>query len=92
MSTGLRVQRRQCATCIFRPSSALNLEKLLNDVRERRADGAPLPFFKGYRVCHYSKDAVCAGFWARFKDKFQLGQIAQRLGFVEYVDDIERTK
>jgi hypothetical protein len=68
----LRVQRRQCDTCIYRPDSPL-------------AD--PHGGFKGHRICHHSHDAVCAGFWARHKDAFALGQIAQRLGAVQRVDD-----
>lgn len=87
----LRVQRRQCSTCIFRPDSSLNIVDLLNAVREPAPPnwpkGEPWDFFKGYRICHHSEDAVCAGFWARCKDKFALGQIAQRLNMVEIVED-----
>jgi len=43
-------------------------------------------FFSGHRICHHSDTACCAGFFARHKDHFPLGQIAQRLGFVEYVE------
>jgi hypothetical protein len=43
-------------------------------------------FFSGHRICHHSDKAVCAGFWARHKDDFALGQIAQRMGLVEKVD------
>ena len=42
--------------------------------------------FKGYRICHNHDEAVCRGFWSRHKDKFQLGQIVQRLGMVVEVD------
>lgn len=84
----LRVQKEQCSTCIFKPDSNLNLRKLLDDVRDFTVPG--FVFFKGYRVCHHSDDAVCAGFWRSFKDKFALGQIAQHLGLVEYVrDDVD---
>jgi hypothetical protein len=81
----LRVQRRQCATCIFRPEywKPADLAALLDEIRDPRMDG----FFEGYRVCHHSDDAVCAGFWARHRDHFTLGQMAQRLGVVELVDD-----
>jgi hypothetical protein len=77
----LRVQRRTCATCIYNRDSPLDIVKLENDVRD------PYMGFKGHRICHHSNDAVCAGFWARHKWEFQLGQIAQRLNMVEYVDD-----
>jgi hypothetical protein len=59
------------------------LKSLLDEIRDPRMGG----FFEGYRVCHYSNDAVCAGFWARHKDDFTGGQLAQRLGLVELVDD-----
>ena len=77
----MRVQKTQCSTCIYRPDSPLDLAKLEADV----ADG--YGGFKGHRVCHHSDDACCAGFWARHKNEFQLGQIAQRLGMVEFVQD-----
>ena len=77
----MKVQKTQCSTCIYRPDSPLDLAKLEADV----ADG--YGGFKGHRVCHHSDDACCAGFWARHKNEFQLGQIAQRLGMVEFVED-----
>lgn len=77
----MRVQKTQCSTCIYRPDSPLDLAKLEADV----ADG--YGGFTGHRICHHSDDACCAGFWARHKNEFQLGQIAQRLGMVEFVED-----
>jgi len=77
----MRVQKTQCSTCIYRPDSPLDLAKLEADV----ADG--YGGFKGHRICHHSDDACCAGFWARHKNEFQLGQIAQRFGVVEFVQD-----
>ena len=77
----MRVQKTQCSTCIYRPDSPLDLAKLEADV----ADG--YGGFKGHRVCNHSDDACCAGFWARHKNEFQLGKIAQRLGMVEFVED-----
>lgn len=77
---GFKVQRKMCATCIYRPSSPLDLKELERQV----ADG--FGGFKGHRICHHSKDACCAGFWAKHKDSFPAGQIAQRLSCVELVD------
>jgi hypothetical protein len=77
----MRVQKTQCSTCIYRSDSPLDLAKLEADV----ADG--YGGFKGHRVCHHSDNACCAGFWARHKNEFQLGQIAQRLGVVKFVQD-----
>ena len=78
---GFRVQRSMCATCIFRPGSPLDLNRLLSEITDRNN------FFNGHRVCHHSRDACCAGFWARHKDDFPMGQIAQRLKMVVMVDD-----
>jgi hypothetical protein len=77
----LQVQRRQCETCIFRKDSP-NLAELLAAIADPRMPG----FFAGHRVCHHSDDAVCAGFWARHRNHFTLGQLIQRLGLVELVD------
>ncbi len=77
----LRVQRKQCSTCIYRSDSPLDLDRLEREV----ADG--YGGFEGHRICHHSENACCAGFWARHKDDFQLGQIAQRLNMVEFVND-----
>jgi hypothetical protein len=42
-------------------------------------------FFVGYRICHHSEDVCCRGFWNRHSEHFTLGQIAKRLGMVEFV-------
>lgn len=44
-------------------------------------------FFSGHRICHHSETACCAGFWARHRNDFTLGQVAQRIGAVEFVQD-----
>lgn len=56
------------------------IKKLEDEVRDRRG------WFKGYRICHYSKTVCCRGFWNRHKWHFDLGQIAQRLNMVTFVD------
>ena len=79
---GFLVQRKMCATCIYLPTSPLDIRKLERDVAD------PYGGFKGHRICHHSKrGACCRGFWNRHKNKFALGQIAQRLGFVKFVTD-----
>ena len=72
-----RVQARRCATCIYRKDSPLNLENAVRD---------PYIGFRGHRICHHSRDVCCRGFWDHHKDEFAAGQIAQRLGMVEFVD------
>lgn len=78
---GFLVQDRACSTCIYRKDSPLDLNKLEAAVADKHGG------FKGHRICHHSKDACCRGFWNRHKDKFAMGQIAQRLGLVRFVDD-----
>jgi len=78
-----KVQRKQCATCIYRADSPLDLAKLEADVADPCGFG-----FKGHRICHHSapgSDSCCRGFWNRHKDEFPAGQIAQRLGLVEFI-------
>lgn len=75
-----KVQEKMCQTCIYRPDSPLDLEKLEDQVRDQHMG------FKGHRICHHTSDVCCAGFWARHKDEFQLGQVAQRLNMVEFVN------
>lgn len=80
---GFRVQRKLCETCIYRKESTLNLEALEAEVADDYGG------FKGHRQCHHSDDenpVCCRGFWNKHKDKFAMGQIAQRLKMVEFVD------
>lgn len=78
----LKVQRKSCATCIYRKSTNFDIKQLEAQVADPRMPG----HFSKYRQCHHSNVAVCAGFWSRHKDKFDIGQLAQRLGMVELVD------
>ncbi len=74
-----KVQRKQCETCIYRKDSPLDLAQL------EAAISDPYVGFRGWRICHHTDDVCCRGFWNRHKDEFQMGQVAQRLGFVEFV-------
>ena len=76
-----RVQSKQCNTCIYRKDSPLDLKQLEAQIAD------PHGGFKGHRICHHSEDACCRGFWNRHKDKFAIGQIAQRLDAVMFVKD-----
>lgn len=76
-----KVQARRCATCIYRKDSSLDIKVLEDQVRDRYVG------FKDHRICHHSKDACCRGFWDHHRDNFPLGQIAQRLNMVEFVDE-----
>jgi len=79
--TGFRVQSKQCSTCIYRPDSPLDLENLESQIAD------PYGGFTGHRICHNSDDACCAGFWAKHKDEFPMGQVSQRLNLVDLVED-----
>ena len=84
----MKVAAKQCKTCIYRPNSPLILTQLEAEITDPKMPG----FFKGHRICHSFDDAdddnvCCRGFWDRHKDHFTLGQIAQRLGFVEMIQE-----
>lgn len=76
-----QVQQKACSTCIYRKDSPLNLKNLEAQVADPHMKG----MFAGHRICHHSDSACCRGFWNKNKDKFPAGQIAQRLGAVEFV-------
>lgn len=75
-----KVQAKPCSTCIYRKDSPLDLAKLEADVADQHGG------FKGHRICHHSEDVCCRGFWNRHRNEFAVGQIAQRLGLVEFVE------
>ena len=77
--TGFQVMAKMCATCIYRPDSPLDLERLEEQVRD--AYGG----YSGYRICHSTDDVCCRGFWEAHKDEFNVGRVAQRLGVVVFV-------
>lgn len=52
----LRVQRRQCETCIYRDDSALNIKQLEAQIADPRMQG----HFKGHRICHHTQTTLCA--------------------------------
>jgi len=79
----MKVQAKQCATCIYRADSPLDLQALEKQIANPLMKG----HFNGWRICHHSKALCCRGFWDRHKDHFDLGKIAQRLGFVEFVEE-----
>jgi hypothetical protein len=74
------VQRQSCVTCIYRKDSPLDTKQL--EAACADAHGG----FRSFRICHHSDTACCRGFWNRHKNKFALGQIAQRLKLVRFVN------
>lgn len=79
----VRVCRRLCSTCIFRPGNRMHLQpgRVEAMVAQATADDSTI-------VCHQSlgepAGAVCRGFFERHATAPL--QIADRLGFVDYVD------
>lgn len=81
--SGFRVRHKRCSTCIYNNDSPLDLKKLEDQIKD------PHGGFASFRVCHHThgeEQACCHGFWSAHKDEFAIGQIAQRLGMVEFVD------
>ena len=78
-----KVRRTACDTCIYKGGIPLNrdLEEIEAEIKDEHG------YFDGYRICHHSGNSCCRGFWNKHKDDFPAGQIAQRLGFVEFVDE-----
>ena len=77
------VQKKMCETCIYRPDSPLDLKMLEDAVRDKNFP----QIFEGHRVCHHSAKAICRGFWHKNLDHYPLGQIAERMGMIEFVQD-----
>ena len=86
--TGLKVRATQCATCIYRPDSAL--APSLDALEAEAADPAMPGHFARWRACHTTRydaaDVVCAGFYKRHRDRCTLLQLASRLGGIVEVD------
>lgn len=80
----LKVQVRQCATCIYKKTCTWDVKELERQVSDPKISG----FFVTFRACHHAPSnshVVCKGFWNRHKNHFTLGQLAQRLGGVAFV-------
>ena len=77
-----KVQLHACDSCIYREDSPLDIASLERQIADRHMPG----FFAGHRVCHHSDDVCCRGFWNKHKNHFAMGQVAQRLGMVQFVE------
>ena len=76
-----KVQKKMCSTCIYRKDSPLDLQKLEQQVQN--ATGG----YDGYRICHHSNKACCAGFWQQHKNDFPAGRLAQICNKVQFVNE-----
>ena len=86
---GIEVRKTMCSSCIYHVDVTADFVQGLEDEIKDR-----FGFFKSYRACHHHMDdeRCCRGFWERHKDKFQLGQVAQRLNAVVFSDDGDNLK
>jgi hypothetical protein len=75
-----KVQDKLCDTCIYRKDTPLDLKKLEDEVRDKYGG------FRDFRICHHSEDVCCRGFWNAHANEFALGQIAQLIDAVEFVN------
>jgi hypothetical protein len=78
-----QVQIKPCNSCIYRRDSPLDIKKLEAEIKDVYG------VFVTHRQCHHTSGknpACCAGFWARYKNEFQAGQLAQRLGLVKFMN------
>ena len=82
---GALVQQTQCATCIYRPETPYDTEKLEKGIR----DPKNREHFTRPRACHAftGRTVVCREFWNRHAQHCDLGQLATRLDAVYMIDD-----
>ena len=79
------VRSSRCRTCIYGKNCPIR--RTVADLEAEIADPHLEGHFAGYRVCHHTKSACCRGFWNRHKDRFDAGQLAQRLGLVVFTNE-----
>lgn len=80
-----KIQTKQCDQCLFSRRRIVTAARFKNIIRDCTQLGNEKHF-----VCHKASlkgDSVCCrGFWDKYKNNFQLGQVAQRLNLVEEVE------
>lgn len=82
----MKVQEHKCNQCLFSNNRIVSTKRAEQIIKKCIRDDS---FF----VCHKSSieskdghgDVCCRGFWDNFKDRFNLGRIAQRLNAVKFV-------
>ena len=80
-----KVQAKICETCIYKAGLGWRLDELLEQIADPKMRG----YFSSYRECHHAErnsGVCCRGFWNAHSQDFASGQIAQRVGLVEFVD------
>ena len=84
MKKDFEVRKTMCSSCIYGPKVPADFRQGLEDEIKDR-----FGFFNSYRACHHhtGDTKCCRGFWERHKDRFQMGQVAQRLNAVVFSDE-----
>lgn len=80
----LKVRATQCATCIYRPDSPLDLSVLEGEALDH---GTP-DHYARWRACHAHYDAndtVCKGFYDAHGEDCTPIQVAKRLGGIVFI-------
>jgi hypothetical protein len=79
----LKIQRKQCNQCLF------SGRRIVSPARKREVVEECLKY-ETFFTCHKGSiagvNACCKGYWDRYHESFQLGQLAARLGWIEWVD------
>jgi len=90
----VRVFRRRCSTCVFRPGNLMHLVpgRLEQLVAENVERGALLTCHQTlpYGVHPELQPAVCAGFWARHGMETPAGRLARVIGLARPVPPAAR--
>jgi hypothetical protein len=94
VSNGVRVLEEQCGTCIFRPGNLMHLRpgRLRDIVGECRHRDTHVPCHEfltlprgGWVAGPKAQGAVCRGYFDSIRPLAGMLQVADRLGFIEYV-------
>lgn len=78
-----QVQAEKCNQCLFSKDKIVGDKRRSNLIKKTLQNDT-------YFVCHKGSinkqhSLCCRGFWDAFKDQFNLGRIAQRLGGPKFV-------
>jgi hypothetical protein len=79
---------RECDTCVFRSGNVMSLQpgRLKGMIEEGKERGAGIVCYSTLPASGEEDQALCRGFFDRYKDDAYLLQLAERLGIIEEVD------
>ena len=79
----MKVCKGQCDQCLFSNNRVVSLKRAESIIKKCIKDDT---FFQCHKGTLKGEEICCGGFWNNFKDRFNLGRIAQRLGGPEFVE------